>query len=326
MSWRIVLTGASGFIGDHLLQTLIKDELEVIVPVRNFKKFNDQDKLANVKILPGLFYDDAVLENISAFKPEAIIHLSAIRGEGKGNWEDYFRVNVNGSAKLCDFALQSNVKLFVYISTVGVYGTIPRELPANIHTQLIPDNLYHQSKYEAERLVIKKLNGKIPYIILRPTITYGPGDNGFLMKLIDLVKMKKFPLTRKDIKIHLLNVQTICEFVSLLLQRKNSENVIINLADRQPVSLASLVNLIHSHFHGVPYPTYLKVPAWFYSAGKKIADFLQWKKLKTSIQLISESWYYDNSQLYNQFVITQFDTLTSIRDLLKNEYPGKSRA
>jgi nucleoside-diphosphate-sugar epimerase len=318
---RIFITGTSGFIGSHVLRKLLEGGMEIIAPSRHSRNTDDLDRYSNLHILPGLFYDYKILQRIKEYKPDVMIHLAASRGEGRGSWEDYYKVNVVATDMLLDFVLNSHVNLFVYYSTVGVYGTIPRTLPASINSSLQPDNFYHRSKYEAEQLIIKKLKGKIPFVILRPTITYGPGDNGFLVKLIDLVRKKRFPLIRKDIKIHLLNVHILRELVSTLIQHDFTDHEIINIADTEPIQFNELVDMIYSHFHGDNYPDYLKLPAWTFSAGKLMCDVLNHKKLKTSLQLVSQSWYYNVTPLWDKYPLKRYDTLTSINQLLQHEYP-----
>ncbi len=320
----IILTGSSGFIGSYMLNDLSKS-YNLILPSRNPQKLSKVTYQGKHQQMQGLFYDGKIISEYQKYNPEVIIHLASIRGEGKGGWNDYRRVNVFGTEQLLDFALTTNVKLFVYFSTVGIYGTIPKVLPAGIHTEPNPDNFYHQSKYEAEQLVIEKLKGKVPFAIIRPTITYGPGDNGFLVNLIDLVRKKKFPLIRKNIKIHLLNVHTISELILLLIQGNFSNQLIINLADHKPVEFHELVNLIYSHFHRKNYPGYLQVPSWTFSAGKYVCDTLDLKKLKTSLQLVSESWYYEVSPLRENYSFKQIDTLDSISELLYHEFPQKQK-
>ena len=319
---KILLTGASGFIGSSLY-LLLSNIYKLILPMQTISESNQDHFLDHVEIVNGPFFAGHLISEYERFCPDIVIHSAAIRGVGRGKSEDYYRVNVLGTERLLDFALLNNVKLFIYFSTVGVYGTIPKIKPTNIHVELIPDNIYHISKYQAEQLVINKLKEKIPYVIMRPTITYGPGDNGFITKLIHFVRNKKFPLIRKNIKIHLLNVQTICEFISLLVQEKFSDQMIINLADHELIQFHELVDMIYSHFHGRNCPHYLKVPKWTFSTGKIVCDAIKIKKLKTALQLISESWYYDVSPLWDRYPLKKYDTLLSIGKLLHHEYPPK---
>jgi UDP-glucose 4-epimerase len=321
---KIVLTGASGFIGSKLAIELSK-VYNLLLPIRKQLKLKRKIFSNSLNYIQGQFFMNEVIAEYKNFRPDFVVHTAAIRGEGRGKKNDYQHINVYGTEQLLNFCLDQNVKLFVYYSTVGVYGTIPSSLPASVETRLNPDNHYHRSKYEAEQLVIQKLHGKIPYVILRPTITYGPGDDGFLPKLINLVKRERFPLIQEDVRIHLLNVHTLSEFISQLVQSDFQDQLIINLADPQPVKLKDVVNLIHFYFHRKANPSYLQIPSIFYTLPKKLCKLLKISALETSLKLLSESWYYDVRPLWENYHPKPVDTLTSIRELLKIEYPISSK-
>ena len=317
---KLLLTGSTGFIGKNVLSALLDGNFEVIAPVRaqSWEKVNKSDK--NLFSVTGDFWEDSILGAYKEFAPEIIIHLAALRGEGLGNFDEYHRVNIAGTEKLVDYALENDTKLFIYCSTVGVYGTIPVTLPAGSETTPEPDNNYHLSKYQAEKIVTEKLKNKIPYIILRPTITYGPGDNGFLVRLVNLIKGRKFPLIRRPVNIHLLNIETFSSLIIKLVINRITANGYLTVADRSPVLLSDVVNVIYNHYYSANYPGYLKIPGIFYDIMKASAVLFKMSKLETSLRLISDSWYYDTTTLVKACPIVLTDTLQNIRSYLNNGY------
>ena len=317
---KILLTGSTGFMGKNVLSALLDSNFKVIAPVRaqSWEKANNSDK--NLFSVKGDFWQDSIFESYKEFDPEIIIHLAALRGEGLGNFDEYHKVNIAGTEKLVNYALESDIKLFIYCSTVGVYGTIPATLPADLDTTLSPDNSYHLSKYKAEKIVTEKLKDKIPVTILRPTITYGPGDNGFLVQLVNLVKHKKFPLIRRPVNIHLLNIESFTSLILQLVTNRITVNRRLIVADRSPVLLSDLVNVIYNHYYSANYPGYLKIPGIFYDLMKASAVLFKMSKLETSLRLVSESWYYNSATLQEVFPIEFTDTLQNIRFYLNNGY------
>jgi nucleoside-diphosphate-sugar epimerase len=318
---RIILTGSSGFMGSQLLINLLSKGHEVLAPVRSQSMNYINVNHPSLKLIKGNFFDSGLFKQYQDFKPEAIIHLASIRGEGHGSWEDYFKINVEGTQRLARFAVEMRVRLFIYCSTVGVYGTVPAQLPAGLQTPLLPDNNYHRSKYEAEQQIISLLQDQIPYVILRPTITYGKGDDGFPAKLINLVRSTKFPLIRKTVKIHLLNIETFIEVVFLFLNEKSKKDSIILLADHKPVKLSDLTDTIYAHFFSKPYPKLIRLPEFIYSFLKVFCRMFNIKSLYTSLKLISESWYYDVNVLSKTYSIVLRDTLSSMKSYMSEEFP-----
>jgi nucleoside-diphosphate-sugar epimerase len=317
---RILLTGSTGFIGQSIVWSLLSAGHTVIAPVRLCSIKDISFSHANLVTIPGNFYDNDVIESYAGLNPQILIHLAALRGEGHGTREDYRYVNEYGTEQLANFALSRSVMRFIYFSTVGIYGTIPASLPADLNTKINPDTNYHLSKYHGEKLVESKLNNKIPFTIIRPTITYGPGDNGFVYKLVELVRKKRFPLIQKKIWIHLAGVENHSNLVQEIINTGKFQNSIIIAADREPVRLDILVDEIYAYFYNRKYPAYLKVPSFLYSAGENISNILALKSLNTSFKLLSYSWYYDTQDLIQHFSYPLIDTLAGIRSYLYKQY------
>ena len=317
---KILLTGSTGFMGSNLLSTLLDNQFEVIAPVRSTSRGKLKNNHKNLFPVEGDFWDDLVFDTYQKFNPDVIIHLAAIRGEGLGNYDEYHRVNLIGTEKLVNYALENGVKSFIYCSTVGVYGTIPISLPAGLETTLNPDNKYHLTKFQAERIVKETLTDKIPFFILRPTITYGPGDNGFLVRLVHLVRNKKFPLNQRPVNIHLLNIETFKTLILFLLRNNIKMSDPLIVADQSPVLLAEIVNEIYHHYYNSNYPKYLMVPGIFLNLFIQITSLFKMSKLETSLRLISESWYYDTSPLAKMLPVNLSDTMEGIQFYLRKGY------
>jgi nucleoside-diphosphate-sugar epimerase len=215
-----------------------------------------------------------------------------------------------------DFALQQHIGPFIYVSSVGVYGTIPKEIPAATNQPLHPDNYYHRSKAKAEEIVAEKLAGKLPFVILRPTISYGERDNGFLPRLISMVQKKKFLLSRNPIQIHLLNVKLLANAVLQILEKEAGYDQVFNAADSEPVFLSEVVDLIYEFRHRKSFPRILTSPHLFFQIGESIIHLAGLRQLETSIKLISNSWTYVVEPFHRTFCTKAPGTLETIRELL----------
>ncbi len=325
---KIILTGASGFIGRHVLGGLIEDGHTILAPSRCIDKLSEEfDSSPRVTLLNGRFDAPEILQEYHNFAPDMILHFAAIRGDGNGRWKDYYDVNVRGTHKLVEFSLHHNITRFVYCSTVGVYGTIPCRLPADPWTYADPEGNYHISKYKAEKLIVHRLKGKIPFVIFRPTITYGMGDNGFLPKLISMVRKHYFPLINQDILIHLLNVNILREFIQKVVKHEElPQDFILNLADKTPVPLTDLVDLIHQYFYGSPYPRKFLSPPFLFRVAEGLTNVVNIKGIHISLKLISRSWYYDTSYIEKLCSCPLADTLESVAQYLKEAYPKHESA
>ncbi|HID39589.1 MAG TPA: NAD-dependent epimerase/dehydratase family protein [Calditrichaeota bacterium] len=317
---KILLTGASGFIGYHVAAYLLQNKHRVIAPVRQASVNNNNISLLKdkgLKIIEGFFYADDVLKQAFAESLDGVIHLAAIRGEQNVPPSQYQRVNVEGTGRLLRLTVREKVPKFIYGSSVGVYGTIPREQPAGLRTSLQPDNLYHRSKREAERLVEAAHKSGLNTIILRPTVTYGSGDNGFIPKLVRMVRHKRFPLSSRPVNIHLLSVNALAQLMEKLLHRNHFDGNAYIVADREPVSLKQIADAVFHQAYQKPYPAVLRFPAAGFRVGETFLKLTGQSRLLTSLRLISRSWTYDISQTITQLEYNPQPTMESILPVIK---------
>ncbi len=174
----VLVTGASGFIGGHLVEFLVKNGYKVRCFVRQTSNI---DILKN---LPVEIYFGDVLNKSSLKKAvkdiDYVIHLSgAIKAKDN---KTYWLVNYQGTKNILEAVLEENpgIKKFVFISSQAVAGANKDLKPLKEEDPPNPISHYGKSKLKAENLV-KKISKKIPTVILRPSLVYGPRDKETLI-------------------------------------------------------------------------------------------------------------------------------------------------
>lgn len=296
----ILLTGATGFIGSHVANTIQADKkYRLVAIVRGHSDYKNAKELEKkgVILAVGSFCDRVFLEQIfEKYSFDYVIHLAALRGGGAGTKQAFYNVNVRGTEILLDVSFKNRIKKFIFCSSVGVFGTIPEKVPAGIGTPLNGDNEYHSSKIIAEQSVQRYIEMGLNACIVRPTITYGPGDNGFPSTLVHLVRRRLLFLPFNDVLIHLLNVETFAGIIHRLIESETVPERVFIAADSKPVSLNDLVNRISLSCNNKPYPPYLRLPDLVFKVMIYIFKILKSEKWVTRLLLISQSWYYDISR------------------------------
>ncbi len=310
---HVFLTGATGFIGGNLLKGLLDVGHTVTAVVRpdTPRKAFLPDESQRLRYVLGDFYDNRLLKTISG-RFDVLIHTAAIRGAGKGERDLYEAVNVEGTRALTEFALKNEIPRFLYLSTVGVLGTIPEHLPAQAQDPPRPDNTYHRSKWEAEKIVHAIPEHALNTLILRPTITYGTNDNGFIPRLMAFVKKKRLILPSEPVRIHLLYVGSLVRLINQILALDLFNNGTYLVADREAVLLQTIADLARGFVGG----GYRQLPRFFFDAGDMLFSLLGRADLRTAIQLISQSWYYDITPLQKDFLYEPVDTLETIPEIM----------
>ncbi len=309
-SKMILLTGASGFIGRNLARQFFEKGHVVFAPVRpqSRTKVAELESFESFQVLEAPFYNLNLNQKV-----DVIVHSAAIRGAGQAEEDEYRKVNVHGTQKLLALAKKLRAPRFLFISTVGVLGTIPAQLPAKSDTPAAPDGIYHKTKFEAEQLVQAQQLSQLKTLILRPTITYGPGDDGFLQKLVSLVKQKFMVLPAQEILIHLLDVNAFARFVEQVVENDQFNDQVYLVADRQPVALQKLAALIAEIIGG----RFWQVPGTIFNLAKKTCELLKTESLLTSLKLISQSWYYDVQPAVEDLGYRPVETTAQIERYLK---------
>lgn len=315
---KILLTGITGFIGRNVLKELISKKNDITAIVREstnparYKEFAEKiaiEKidLANIEKLRNYLYRNSF---------DVIIHIGALRNGRKFNKTVYHHVNIDSTEQFLINAKRNNSK-FIYCSSVGVFGSIPNELPANNFTVKNPDNTYHHTKVQSEKLIQHYvLQGTKAYII-RPSITYGTNDYGFPYILTKLIFKRMLPLTYEPIKIHLTNVNLLAEAFKKIAETDLPNGSSFIVADRYPVDFKELTDFIHNKFYGKPYPISRYMNPKIFRLGEKIASFFKNETWEMRFKLISRNWYYDVDKTYEILNLKKTQTIPNF-DIMIN--------
>ena len=173
---KVLVTGATGFIGSNLARMLWQDGYQVralIRPGSNTKAIDD----AEIELVQGDILDrKSVIRAVDGC--QALFHCAAAYTFWSPHPEMVYRTNVLGTTIVLDAARDAGVPKIVYTSTVSTIGFAPRGI-ANEDTPLDPKKLagsYKISKYQAEQVALLKAAEGLPVVVVNPTAPVGPCD------------------------------------------------------------------------------------------------------------------------------------------------------
>ena len=172
---KILVTGATGFIGKHLVKELVGKGHKVMCLVRKTSRKKDINylKKLEVELFNGELTDKNSLKGICK-GIDIIYHLTGVLGSFNFSEKLMFDINVKGTENILNESKEGKVKKFIFCSSAGVLGPIIKGGGSSPYS---PSNLYEKTKVEAEKLVLKS---KLDYIIMRSEFVYGPMDNHVL--------------------------------------------------------------------------------------------------------------------------------------------------
>ena len=177
---KILVTGADGFIGSHLVELLHATGYEVVA-LSQYNSFNNWGWLeqiackSDIEIISGDIRDPFFCKSITK-DVDYIFHLAALIAIPYSYIapQSYVETNITGTLNICQAALENGVKKVVHTSTSEVYGTA-QYVPIDEKHPLQPQSPYSASKIGADAMAMSFYNSfKLPLAIARPFNTYGP--------------------------------------------------------------------------------------------------------------------------------------------------------
>lgn len=242
---RVLITGASGFIGQFVLKEIVKHE-DIDFFAIDTRKISDVsvEKQESVSLLDK----EKLMGIIKKYQPNVIIHLAAIALVTHDNVGEIYNVNVQGTENLLEAAQEycDNGTRVILASTAGVYGNqevekYREDLPYN------PANNYSYSKMITEYLG-KRYKDNLEIVTIRPfnIIGVGQSENFLIPKLVEHFANKKEKLSVGNISSFrdYVDVEYCAEVILELIQREKIDFDVLNICSGIPTSGEMVLQLL----------------------------------------------------------------------------------
>jgi len=190
---KYLITGATGFIGPHLIKKLTAEGHFCRCLVRNSSR-TDFLKASGVEVVEGDITRAESLNGIAG-GIDRVLHMATLGHMSNFSvTESMFEaINVNGTQNVMAEALRAGVQRVVHCSTVAAMG-ICDDVPATEESVCRPHHPYGRSKLKAEKNVLDMISQKnLPAVIIRFSMVYGPGDSRDILKLTRMAQKGLFP-------------------------------------------------------------------------------------------------------------------------------------
>ena len=254
---NILVTGATGFTGSHLVKRLLTAGHQVSCLVRPNSNYRHLEKIG-CRILTGDIRDKAAVTPAAA-DAEIIFNIAAIFRTWGLQDNVYYQTHVDGVRNLLEGVTPGRIKRFIHCSTIGVHGDI-KNPPANENSPFRPGDIYQKTKLEAEQLALDYYRNKnIPVVVIRPAGIYGPGDKRFL-KLFRAIARRKFIMIGSGRTLwHPVYINDLVTAFELAMTAKNIEGKAFIIGGPKYLTLNELANHIADALN-IPRPR-LHIPA-----------------------------------------------------------------
>ncbi len=232
----VLITGAAGFLGKHLVRSFAARGFDVLPLVREV----DERSPAGARALDEVLTTTGALDGF-----DALVHAAAVRHRHGVDERTYRASNVGLVERLLR-AASGRVRRFVDVSSVGVYG-FPSRLPITEANPYAAKTLYSVTKIEAEQIV-RRLAPElgIEHVIVRPTIVYGPGDtNGMLDKMAQMIRAGTYRVVGSGANtLHHTHVDDIVDGIHLAVTAPSAAGQDFILAGPETITLQRISELV----------------------------------------------------------------------------------
>jgi nucleoside-diphosphate-sugar epimerase len=235
---RAFVTGGSGFIGGHLVDSLVARGFEVRALIHR----SPLRPQINVEIWPGDICDKEMLSR-ALQGTDILFHLASALGSSAIGPDEFRRINAQGAESVLEAALSAGVGRVVHFSSAGVFGSVRKGDAATESSPPNPLSVYDKTKFEGEEAALRFVSKGLDVVVIRPGWVYGPGDRR-TFKLIKAVCSGRFIMATRG-----KGFQTpvyIDDLVkgTLLAGEKGQKGQVYNLAGGEILTVRAMVEEI----------------------------------------------------------------------------------
>ena len=266
---KILITGASGFIGSFIVEEALRRGFETWAAVRgsSSRQFLTDERIHFIEL--NLSSEEQLCEQLKDHQFDYVVHAAGVTK--CLNKADFHRINTEGTQHLVRaiIALKMPLRRFVYISSLSIMGAIREQQP---YTEILesdeakPNTAYGQSKLEAEQWLASLPSctggggGGFPYVILRPTGVYGPRERDYFMMAKSIQSHTDFAVGYKQQDITFVYVTDVVQAVFLAMEKGQTGRKYF-LSDGEVYQSSTFSNLIRKEL-GNPWWIRITAPIW----------------------------------------------------------------
>ena len=314
---KILLIGASGFVGTRLIEQLGKDNC------RNIDK-KQSAKYPEITTIRNILENDLIDSIPTA--TQTIVLLAAEHHDDVTPISLYYEVNVEGTQRVLDIMDYRGIKNIIFTSSVAVYG-LNKSNPDENHP-VEPFNHYGKSKLQAEEL-LREWYYKEPNIrsltIIRPSVIFGERNRGNVYNLLKQIASGNFLMVGKGLnRKSMAYVGNIVAFFRYCIESQKPGYRIFNYVDKPDLDMNKLVQLVGTSLKKAKKP--LRFPYLFGYIGGLCFDFLAiltGKKYTVSavrVKKFCATTQFDSSNVMHTGFMAPFTLEEGIRNTLKYEF------
>lgn len=283
---KILVTGASGFIGSYIVEEGLRRGFEVWAAVRSTssRAYLQDERIRFAEI--NLGNKEVLKEQLRSYgRFDYVVHAAgATKCLRK---EDFFRTNTEGTRHLVEALMETDLvpERFVFVSSLSVFGAVREEqpyMPILLTDEARPNTAYGESKWASEEFLRTLSVEKFPYVILRPTGVYGPREKDYFVMVKSIKGHMDFAAGWKPQDITFIYVADVVQAVYKALDAPGVLGKAYFLSDGEVYTSRTFSDLVQKEL-GNPWVLHVKAPLVLMRAICAVGDWWMHRTGKLSV-------------------------------------------
>jgi len=255
---KVLVTGATGFLGKYITEQLIEDGYQVLALGR-------KEEAGRVLEEFGAVFCKADFTHKEECRPffkdvDYVIHAGALSTVW-GKWESFHEINVEGTRNVCELCMENQVKRLVYVSSPSIYSGKQhrfdiKETEFDSKNEL---NYYIKSKILAEQVIEEFHTRGLYTVTIRPRGLFGIGDTSLIPRILKANAKIGIPLfNRGENYVDITCVENVAHAAILCIKAEGVDGEIFNISNGEPMQFKSILEMFLQAIDDKP--KYLKLP------------------------------------------------------------------
>ncbi|HHE32394.1 MAG TPA: NAD-dependent epimerase/dehydratase family protein [Chlorobaculum parvum] len=242
MSKKVLVTGASGFIGSHLVKRCLKDGYRVKALVRKGNACIEPLRASGVEVVTGDVRDAGAVD-LAVSGCDLVLHAAAPTSDW-GPLQDFIDINIIGTRKVCESSLKHGVKRLVHVSSFECFdhyllGRIDEQTPYKTRQQSYPD-----TKIGSSNEVWAAMKRGLSASILYPVWVYGPGDRTLFPILADAILKRQMFYWSRNAPMSMVYIDNLVDLAMLAATRPEAEGEAFMACDGEAITFEEVCQRI----------------------------------------------------------------------------------
>ena len=270
---KILITGASGFIGSFIVEEALRQGFETWAAVRgsSSKAYLQDERIHLIEL--NLSSEEQLMEQLRPHQFDYVVHAAGVTK--CADKRDFYRINTEGTQNLVRALqrLKIPLKRFVYISSLSVFGAIREQQPYEEIRETDtpqPNTEYGRSKLLAEEWLDTQKD--FPYVILRPTGVYGPREKDYFLMAQSIKQHTDFAVGYRQQDITFVYVTDVVQAVFLAMEKGKTGRKYF-LSDGEVYQSTTFSDYIHEEL-GRPWWIRITAPVWLLRVVTFIGEYI----------------------------------------------------